>query len=119
MRYVIRLIAIVCCSLAALHLGPANAEKRVALIIGNASCSSIGGPRNGPNDAAAMAALLKAAEFDKVEARDSLRMVELRPALREFAGETAANADVGELRNSPQTGWTRGRGAMASNQSCG
>jgi hypothetical protein len=34
-RYVIRLIAIVCLGLSVLHAGPANAAKRLALLIGN------------------------------------------------------------------------------------
>jgi len=94
MRCFIRLLTALCCAFAGFQ--PANAEKRVALIIGNASYNHIAGLPNVPNDAAAMAALFKAAKFDSVEAKHNLGVAELRQALREFAGR-AADADVAVL----------------------
>jgi formylglycine-generating enzyme required for sulfatase activity len=96
MRHVTRLIAIVISALAAFQPGPASAEKRVALVIGNAGYSHIAGLPNVPNDAAAMAALLRAAKFDSVDVRANLGVAELRRALREFSGG-AAGADVAVL----------------------
>src|SRR5262245_18897090 len=96
MRYLVRLFAVACCAIAAFGTGPANAEKRVVLVIGNAGYSHIAGLPNVPNDAAAMAALFRAATFDSVEVRTNLGIAELRRALREFSGR-AADADVAVL----------------------
>ena len=76
--YVFRLAVVICCALAGLHAGPAYAEKRVALIIGNATDNHIAGLPNVPNDAAGMAALFKAAQFDAVEVKHNLGVAELR-----------------------------------------
>src|SRR5262245_48053278 len=75
---------------------PAHAEKRVALVIGNGSYAHIAGLPNVPNDAAALAALFKSAKFDAVDVRHNLGVVELRRALREFAGR-ATDADMAVL----------------------
>ena len=96
MRYVIRLMTFVCIGLVALKIGPASAEKRVALVVGNASYGHHAGLPNVPNDAAAMAALFKAARFDAVEVKHNLGIAELRRALREFSRQ-AAGADVAVL----------------------
>jgi hypothetical protein len=56
MRYVIRLIAIVCSGLAALQAGPANAERRVALVIGNAGYKAVADLPNPRKDACDVAA---------------------------------------------------------------
>jgi uncharacterized caspase-like protein len=65
----------------------------VALIIGNGSYAHIARLPNVANDVAAMAALFKAAKFDAVDVKSNLGVVELRRALKEFAGR-AADADV-------------------------
>jgi hypothetical protein len=65
MRYVIGLMAVIWCALAA--PGQAQTDKRVALVIGNAAYGHHGGLPNVPNDAAAMAALFKTASFDSID----------------------------------------------------
>jgi uncharacterized caspase-like protein len=92
-RSVFRLTALMWCALAGLLAAPAQAEKRVALVIGNGSYAHIAGLPNVANDAAAMAALFKAAKFDTVDVKSNLGVVELRRALKEFAGR-AADADL-------------------------
>jgi len=96
MQCVFRLWVAVCLGAAALGAGPVQAEKRVALVIGNASYDHIAGLPNVPNDATSMAALFKAAQFDSVEVKNNLGNTELRRALREFAGK-AHDADVAVL----------------------
>ena len=93
MRYVIRVLAVVCFALAAHLVGPAHAEKRVALVIGNGGYTHIAGLPNVGNDTEVMAALFKAAKFSTVEVRHNLGVAEFRGALREFAGR-AADADI-------------------------
>ena len=96
MRNVVRFFLVICCAVAALNAYPANAEKRVALVIGNGSYGHHAGLPNVPNDAAAMAALFKAAKFNNVEIKSNLGVAELRRVLREFSGNAAA-ADVAVL----------------------
>jgi uncharacterized caspase-like protein len=91
LRAVVQSLIALCCILAGLP--PALAEKRVALIVGNASYAHIAALPNVPNDAAAMAALLKAAKFDTIDVVQNLGVGELRRALKMFAGK-AAYADV-------------------------
>src|SRR5262245_62851950 len=74
-------------------MAPASAEKRVALVIGNGSYAHIARLPNVPNDAAAMAALFRAAKFDAVEVKEDLGIAALRKALREFS-TLAAGADM-------------------------
>jgi branched-chain amino acid transport system substrate-binding protein len=94
MLFLARWAAVVCCSLAIVQA--ASAEKRVALVIGNASYGHHPRLPNVPNDAAAIAALFKAAKFDVVDARSNLGVADLRRALREFSGRTA-DADIAVL----------------------
>ena len=77
-------------------MAPADAEKRVALVIGNGSYAHIAHLPNVANDAAAMAYLFRAAKFDAVDVKHNLGSAELRKALREFSGR-AADADVAVL----------------------
>ena len=74
----------------------AHADKRVALVIGNATYNHIAHLPNVSHDAAAMAGLFKSAKFDSVETRHNLGVAELRQALREFASRVA-DADVAVL----------------------
>jgi uncharacterized caspase-like protein len=83
-----------CCLVAG--LAAARAEKRVALIVGNASYAHIAGLPNVRNDAAAMLELLKAANFGEVDALYDLNVHQLRRALKMFARK-AADADVAVL----------------------
>jgi uncharacterized caspase-like protein len=96
MLYVIRWAAAFCSFVMGLQMALASAEKRVALVIGNGNYAHIAGLPNVANDAAAMAALFKAAKFDAVDVKQDLGVAEVRRALREFAGR-AADADVAVL----------------------
>ena len=71
----------------------ACAEKRVALVIGNANYQSAGKLVNPANDAQAMASLFKAAGFDQVELKLDLDAREFKRVLRAF-GNTTAGADI-------------------------
>src|SRR4051795_10888735 len=73
--------------------GPAFAEKRVALVIGNSAYQKVAKLPNPANDAAAMVAMLKAAGFDLVETRFNVAANEMRKSLRDFAAKTR-DADV-------------------------
>lgn len=71
----------------------ALADKRVALVIGNASYRNVAKLSNPANDAAAVAAMFKAAGFDTVESKLNLTVSELRKTLRDF-GNKSRDADV-------------------------
>ena len=73
--------------------GPALAEKRVALVIGNSAYQKVAKLPNPANDAAAMVAMLKAAGFDLVETKFNVAANEMRKALRDFAAKTR-DADI-------------------------
>ncbi len=84
----------VCCVVAG--LAGAQAERRVALIVGNASYAHIAALPNVRNDAKAVGALFKAANFDAIDVLLNLDGGQLRRALKAFAGR-AADADVAVL----------------------
>jgi hypothetical protein len=71
----------------------AMAEKRVALVIGNSAYQHVPSLANPSNDAAAMVAMFKKANFDLVDSRKDLPVAEMRRALRDF-GAKARDADV-------------------------
>jgi uncharacterized caspase-like protein len=83
------------CLAAALLLagGPAFAEKRVALVIGNAAYQNVPRLPNPVNDGNTIAATLKDAGFDVVDSRHDLVAAETRRALRDFA-DRARDADI-------------------------
>ncbi len=60
-------------------------NKRVALVIGNGAYKSVPALPNPPRDAAAMAALFRAAGFDDVKIETNLGAAAMRAALRAFA----------------------------------
>jgi uncharacterized caspase-like protein len=64
---------------------PAQAERRVALLIGNGAYSKVGKLENPSRDVAAMEALLRKAGFDAVEAKRDLGRDAMRRALRDFS----------------------------------
>src|SRR5262245_12700656 len=70
MRLFIRLFAAACCAIAVFGAGPASAEKRVALVIGNAAYLHTSKLVNPKNDAADVAAALRKHGFEVVEALD-------------------------------------------------
>jgi uncharacterized caspase-like protein len=73
--------------------GPAFADKRVALVIGNSGYDKVARLPNPSNDAALVADTLKAAGFDDVNLRRDLRINEMRRALRDFV-DKSRDADV-------------------------
>ncbi len=90
----LRHVLIIVCALA---LGPIMAghaaERRVALIVGNARYEHAGTLFNTLNDANAIAALLARAGFDVVDERRDVGVVEFKRAIRDFFG-TASTADI-------------------------
>ena len=73
--------------------GPAFAEKRVALVIGNAAYQNVPRLPNPVNDGNTIAATLKDAGFDVVDNRHDMSAAETRRALRDFADRTR-DADI-------------------------
>src|SRR3954447_13777083 len=76
-----------------LNGGPAFAEKRVALIIGNSNYEKVARLPNPANDAALIAETFKSAGFDNVELRRDLKVSDMRRALRDFM-DKSRQADV-------------------------
>ncbi|WP_334357448.1 MULTISPECIES: caspase family protein [unclassified Bradyrhizobium] len=73
--------------------GPAFAEKRVALVLGNSNYQNVAPLANPANDSARIAATLKDAGFDVVDSRRDMAAAETRRALRDFA-DRARDADI-------------------------
>ena len=73
--------------------GPAFAEKRVALVIGNAAYQNVPRLPNPVNDGNTIATTLKDAGFDVVDNRHDLSAADTRRALRDFA-DRARDADI-------------------------
>ncbi len=72
MQYVIRSFAIVCLGFFALYAGPANAEKRLALLIGNQGYTNEIGPLANPhNDVALLEKAIKRLGFEVWTVRDA------------------------------------------------
>ena len=74
-------------------LGPAAAEKRVALVIGNSAYQHTAALKNPSNDATDMAATLQQLGFDVIDGND-LTKEEMEQRIRAFAAKLAG-ADVG------------------------
>lgn len=72
---------------------PGQAEKRVALVIGNGAYAKVSKLPNPVNDAAAVEAMLKAARFDKVVRASDLGAVQMRRLLRDFSDDVRG-ADI-------------------------
>src|SRR4249919_2590070 len=72
---------------------PAFAEKRVALVLGNAAYQNAAQLPNPVHDGATIAATLRNAGFDVVDSRHDLPAAETRRALRDFA-DRARDADI-------------------------
>ncbi|MBR0828188.1 caspase family protein [Bradyrhizobium manausense] len=71
-----------------LGCGPAMAERRVALVIGNSAYKSAPRLTNPVNDATLVGGMFKKAGFDNVDVRLDLNAADMRRSLREFAGRT-------------------------------
>jgi formylglycine-generating enzyme required for sulfatase activity/uncharacterized caspase-like protein len=82
----VRCFAFIVVSVSALQVGvaPAAADKRVALVIGNGAYQKVGKLGNPANDAAAIAAMLKNANFDEVKVYQDLGIRAMRQAISEF-----------------------------------
>nr|WP_249163585.1 caspase family protein [Bradyrhizobium diazoefficiens] len=76
-----------------LACGPAHAEKRVALVIGNSAYKNVARLANPANDATLIGGMFKKAGFDTVDVKLDLTVVDMRKALRDF-GNKARDADV-------------------------
>src|SRR5262249_5081817 len=72
-------------SLSGFFGGPALAEKRVALVIGNSNYQNVSHLTNPANDAAMLSATFRNAKFDVVDLRTDVTATEARRALREFS----------------------------------
>ncbi|MEO8754929.1 MAG: caspase family protein, partial [Casimicrobiaceae bacterium] len=79
--------------IAAIGAGEANAERRVALVIGNSSYSNVASLPNARTDSEAVAAMFKAASFDVVTIRNNVGIGPMRRAIGDFA-EVASDADI-------------------------
>ncbi|MFL9826372.1 caspase family protein [Rhodoplanes sp. SY1] len=79
--------------LAVLIAGPAFADRRVALVIGNSAYENVVKLDNPHNDAAAIAEMFRKAKFDQVELKRDLGVIEFKRALRDFYN-TTRDADV-------------------------
>src|SRR6516165_5361714 len=77
---------------ATLAAPPANAERRVALVMGNGAYQNVNMLPNGPRDGAAMAALLTRLGFE-VESLQDQNQRDFAQALRRFS-RRADGADV-------------------------
>jgi len=73
--------------------GPAQADKRVALVIGISNYQQVPRLANPLRDAEAIGGLFKKAGFDVVDERRDLGIGEMRRAVREFS-EKAKDADI-------------------------
>src|SRR5262245_2016732 len=93
MRCFIRLFAATCCAIAVFSTGPANAEKRVALVIGNSAYQHTRALPNPKNDAEAIAKLLRDNGFAEVILKSDLDYRAMREAVRAF-GQAAQGAEM-------------------------
>jgi uncharacterized caspase-like protein len=73
--------------------GPALAEKRVALVLGNSAYQNVAPLANPVNDSAKIESTLKDAGFDVVDSRRDLSAADTRRALRDFA-DRSRDADI-------------------------
>ena len=89
----VMLRTITCLLILMLLSANAQAEKRVALVIGNGDYGSAGKLANPTRDASAIEALLQGAGFDVVDAKRDLGAVAMRRALRNFS-DRVRDADI-------------------------
>ncbi len=93
LRYIRYATPLVWAVVIAMSASAAFAERRVALVVGNANYEHADRLNSTINDASAVAALLTAAGFDVVDARRDVGVVEFKRAVRDFL-DTASDADV-------------------------
>ena len=80
-------------TLSLVSASPALADRRVALIIGNANYEHADTLDNTVNDAKAIAGLLKGVGFDVVDVRLNVGVVDFKRAVRDFLDKTV-DADI-------------------------
>ena len=71
-----------------LGCGSAQAERRVALVIGNSAYKTVPRLANPVNDASLVGGMFKKAGFDHVDIKLDVNAADMRRALREFANRT-------------------------------
>jgi hypothetical protein len=87
-------IALVCAAmLTCFAAGPSQADKRVALVVGNSGYQNVARLANPSNDATAMAQMFKSAGFNVVDLRLDVGNLDFKRALRNFEDE-ASGADI-------------------------
>lgn len=91
----IRAVIVAALSMAAVAfcIAPAEAEKRVALVIGNSAYKNVSQLANSTNDAKAISEMLRSAGFDAVELYENLNIREMRRAINDFS-DIARHADT-------------------------
>ena len=90
MRFVSAIVLAICSMW--LACGPAFADRRIALVIGNSVYERVPQLSNPINDANAMAEMFRRGGFEVVELKLDIKATEMRRALRDFSDE-ARNAD--------------------------
>ena len=91
-----RRLATILCSLwlaLAYSAAPAEAQKRVALVVGNGAYQNAAALSTPANDAGAMADLFRKNGFDVVEAKTDLNNIDFKRLVREFS-TVARDADI-------------------------
>ncbi len=91
LRYAIPIVCAVV--IGVMSANAAFAERRVALVVGNADYEHADRLTSTINDASVIAALLTKAGFDVVDTRRNVGVVEFKRAVRDFL-DTASDADV-------------------------
>lgn len=79
--------------LSTISAGPALADKRVALVIGNSAYKSVAPLPNPAKDAAAIGAMLTKAGFEVVDAREDLVATDMKRLIRDFS-DKVRDADI-------------------------
>jgi hypothetical protein len=88
----VRLLGLILCSVW-LACGSAQAERRVALVVGNAAYRSVPQLTNPVNDAALVGDMFRKAGFNSVDVKLDVTVADMRKALRDF-GAKARDAEV-------------------------
>ena len=91
-----RRLAAILCSLwlvSAFSIGPAQAQKRVALVVGNGAYQNASALSTPANDVGAMADLFRKSGFDVVEAKTDLSNIDFKRLVREFSS-VARDAEI-------------------------
>ena len=77
----------------AFAIGPAEADKRVALVIGNSAYQNVNPLPNPAKDAAAIGDMFRKAGFDVVDAKTNVNNADMRQMVRDFT-DKVTDADI-------------------------